>query len=126
MIKEPEPLVLVSDFLPNAVQISAYFWILSKDTSGDKLKSLILEKVKETLLAEGFTLPAATQQLAFAAGIPELGKLHGPMKEKRGEIGKDKPKEEIHSQNAQLLREASKGRDIDHGREIKIDSKKDS
>jgi small conductance mechanosensitive channel len=117
VLKDPESSVLVNDLQAGLVQINTLFWISSNDTSADKIKSVVLEQVREKLLAEGFRLPAHIHQLAFPLGIPQSA-VHRAKSEKKAADERPSTAPEIQSDKSELLRQASQGRDLEIGRNL--------
>jgi small conductance mechanosensitive channel len=49
ILTKPEPLTLVEEFVPNEIVFQVYFWIDSKKTSYTRIRSLVMELVKNAL-----------------------------------------------------------------------------
>lgn len=115
ILAEPEMMVVAEDFLPSAVKIGVYFWIDGKKTSGVKIKSLVMETVKARLQEAGISLPGEVRQLVFPQGIPEPGKKPEQLRPRHEDLAFHP---ETSAVSDDLLREANKGRPIDHGERL--------
>lgn len=65
ILKQFPPFTVVEEFAPSTVNLRIYFWTDTTDYRKGVLltKSRIMGRVKEALLAHGFTLPATVQEL---------------------------------------------------------------
>lgn len=112
VLKDPEPLALVSDFKNHAVIFDIYFWIDPNKSSGFKVKSLVMELIKARLEDEEIEIPNQIHQVIVreAIDIKAIKEAHHqlPISERINTA----------SEAPDLLKEAGHGRNINHGERL--------
>jgi len=118
VLKDPAPLVIASDITTTGVVLQARFWIDASKSSGDKTKSTAIACAKESLLANGITIPDTAREVIFADAL-KVQQIDSS--EKAKEV-KSQINEELRHQASLNLRETHSNRDdsnVNHEEQIK-------
>ncbi|ANW05505.1 mechanosensitive ion channel protein MscS [Bradyrhizobium icense] len=70
VLKNPEPLVLVQELGPAAINLRIYYWFASATYSPEKISSSLMRLTKDALLAAGIELPDPAREVVFPNGVP--------------------------------------------------------
>ena len=73
VIATPEPMVLASELAPASVKIMVFYWFDGQKVSPLKLRSLLIQRIKQALADAGIPMPGALQEIVFPEGIPGVG-----------------------------------------------------
>lgn len=65
VLNDPEPLVLVENLGASSVGLRVYFWVLTREHSGLKVRSSVIRKVKAAIDAAGLTMPDDAREVIF-------------------------------------------------------------
>lgn len=69
VIADPAPSVIVSQFGSNRVELSIRVWFNVKDDREMRIRSRAMIHTKETLIANGFSVPNETRELTFVSPL---------------------------------------------------------
>ncbi|MCC1493667.1 mechanosensitive ion channel [Cognatishimia sp. F0-27] len=83
VLHTPEPMVLADSLGVSTVNIKVYYWFDGASISPLKLKSLLIQRIKQGLTDAGLSMPADIHELVFPQGIPGV--------EAKVALGQEKP-----------------------------------
>jgi small-conductance mechanosensitive channel len=69
VLQDPEPLVAVDSLGASTVNIKVYFWINAVKSSVIKLRSTIIQNVKEALMDANISMPDDAREVVFASPL---------------------------------------------------------
>lgn len=114
VLGKPESLVLLSDFEATNIVYDVTFWIDTKKSSGAKMKSVVMERIRAKFCEAQIKISGDVQKISIVKE-PE----QPPSQKAEGSVapGKDTTVADTETsiESDGLLDEARKGRDIDHG-----------
>jgi small-conductance mechanosensitive channel len=70
VLPQPEPLVLVDELGPAAVNLKVSYWFDSSTYAPNKINSALLRISKNVLLQAGIELPDPAREIVFPKGVP--------------------------------------------------------
>ena len=70
VLSQPEPLVLVDELGPTAVNLKVSYWFDSSTYAPNKINSALLRISKDALLHAGIELPDPAREVVFPRGVP--------------------------------------------------------
>ncbi len=70
VIASPEPMVLADALGASAVMLKVYYWFDGEAVSPLKLKSLLIQRIKQGLTDAGISMPGEVRELVFPDGMP--------------------------------------------------------
>jgi small conductance mechanosensitive channel len=118
VLSQPEPLVLVDELGPAAVNLKVSYWFDSSTYAPNKINSALLRISKDALLQAGIELPDPAREVVFPRGVPitRAPKNIGTEASQRRRRGakRDKP-QDVTASEGHLANEC---RDLDDVREI--------
>lgn len=70
VLSQPEPLVLVDELGPAAMNLKVSYWFDSSTYAPNKINSALLRISKDALLHAGIELPDPAREVVFPRGVP--------------------------------------------------------
>lgn len=107
LINDPAPYVLVDAVLPGSVRFGIYFWINNKTSSGSKVKSLVITKVKNKI--DELNIPFPQQETVV---------YYSSAKNSSQNNATEKISVDTSADHKQTLDIANTGRKIDDGKDL--------
>ncbi len=115
ILDKPESIVMMSSFGASAIIYDVYFWISSTKSSGMRMKSLAMELVRSKLCEANIRIPGEVREIIMRDTEAEKTRS---LSQESSLTRANSNEEETGIENEGLLKEAEKGRGVNHGEKL--------